>query len=165
MIMKVMAHSSTLKLLSKIDIFRMDLGKNLYGEKKDGGIPNQKFKIRDKFIKYYNNATNRIIYKYGDIGTLEFFDDPLLDSTEMVIYKNDSFYDTHVDLDKLYIEPRKYLSFILENIDKTDSEKQTFDNHKIEEIEDNSTIKGGDKMSTDEYVNAMIEKRNRLNNE
>jgi hypothetical protein len=160
--LKIVANSRVLGIFSKIDIFRLDLGFNLTGpvDLKAKGEP-LKIKIADPFIKKYRADYNRIINKYGDIGSLKFYSDENLNMNEMYVFDDENIYEIDLIYDEIKNSARKYLSSIIEKIHthknmtniskKPINENLTYGNY---EPEENNAPKLN--LPKDEFIRQMV---------
>jgi hypothetical protein len=126
--LEIVANTNILKKFNSIDIFRLDLGNNLKGpapltpEQKS---QNQfKMKITDTFIKKYLSLNEKIIYKYGEIGSLKFYQDLTIPHHEIHVYHEDEIFEIEFE------EPedgnyRKYLNDLLVYIEEQISKVYT----------------------------------------
>ena len=143
--MQVVANPFLLKILSRIDIFKLDLGDNLTGAMSPNGRNQVKITIKDVFIKTYNNTTGRMIFRYGDIGTLKFYQDSNLANHEMCVFKDDDIYELEIDIDYLRVNPKAYLSEIIQGIVEGNEKEQEYDDQTY-----NVAFKGKSFSSNDE---------------
>ena len=163
--MNIVANNYILRFFKKISIFKLDLGTNLKGPagmKNDGTT----FRIRDEFVKKYQTLNlGNIIRKYGEIGTLKFYEDGNLPLTEFHIYKDDKIYEMQAVQEDLLKDPGAYLTEIL----------QLLDDGALKEEEDNGMIKNVSysnmpenlerpnmKLPRDQYVEALLNRRRLL---
>jgi hypothetical protein len=116
-----------LKYFKNISIFKVDLGFNIKGPANDRrGKGEPTIKIRDEFVKKYQTLNSgRFTRKYGEIGTLKFYEDSNIERNEFHIYDGDKVYEieaTQEDLDK---DPGTYLTEILQMIEDGPEEIET----------------------------------------
>jgi hypothetical protein len=118
--MNIVANAKLLKYLANIDIFQLDLGRNLKGpwDPKDTRDNTFRLKISDEFIKKYQKLTGNFIFRYGDVGTLKFYQDQKLGPMEMQIWKEEDIYEIEMNEVDLAANPRKVLSDTLQELDK-----------------------------------------------
>lgn len=110
----IVSNSLILRKFSLIDIFKLDLGKNLLGGE------HESIKIHDEFINLYQK-NGRIIHKFGSIGSLKFYLDPTLDNDIFIIYKESLTYEIDFqENDNI----KTYLSEILMKIDEHQKEQE-----------------------------------------
>lgn len=115
--MQVVANNIILKYFKKIDIFKIDLGHNLKGPVQLKPDPEIKFRIKDEFIKKHQTLTNRIIHKYGDIGSLRFYEDLQLPHNEFHIYRGEEIYEIMMHAEDFARVPKEYLSEVIQMIE------------------------------------------------
>ena len=135
--MYVVANNFMLNKFKNIDIFTVDLGMNLKGAvniqnkgkvKGNTADPN-KLRIRDTFVKKYQNINNTFISKFGEIGSLKFYEDNSVPKQEIHIYKEDEIYELIVTDEDLNKDMKSYLTEIIKMVDESDD-----DNEKISQI-------------------------------
>jgi len=163
MITQIIANSYVLKQFSKIDIFKKDLGNNLTGAfdpKNKSRGEGMKIKISDEFIKKYKSVTGSIIFKYGFIGNLNFYQDQTLHNNEFVAFENEKIYEIEIDKpEDLINDPGEYLGYIVEQIENNGKEEHVEKHFSSvpEEIETPDIS-----MYRDAYIEAMVERRRKL---
>ncbi len=183
--MEIVSNSHLLKIFSRIDIFKVDLGSNLTGKVKLDNKTSKddlKIKISDEFIKRYQSMTNRVIYRYGNIGEgsnmLKFYHDTGLKMNEIQVHVNkDLIYELEIDINSIGTDPRTYLSKILEDLLNPNKVDDSVDDEyvKNDEMEESNyhllhvSSKEPDPedppidmKDKDEYIKAMVERRRKL---
>lgn len=156
--MNVVANDRLLRHFKKIKIFKLDLGWNLKGPTSSKKGPS-KIKIKDEFIKKYENITGNIIHKYGDIGSILFYEDTTI-KNEFYIFESDKIYEIEYSDDDLLLDPTEYLANTLRDIEEQNT------NSKIE-ITKNVTytnmpvdIETPDiSLPKEQYIDAMVKRR------
>jgi len=123
--MNIVTNNFMLRYFKSISIFKIDLGTNIKGpanNRRGKGEPT--IKIRDEFMKKYQTLNSgRYVRKYGEIGTLKFYEDSGIPSTEFHVYDKEKVYEieaTKEDLDK---DAGAYLSEILQMLEDGDVEE------------------------------------------
>jgi hypothetical protein len=161
--MLIIANNQLLKFLKKISIFKVDLGFNLKGAPSKKG-PN-KIKIKDEFIKKYENMTGKVISKYGDIGKILFYEDSTI-KDEYYIFEDDKIYEISYTYDELIGDPAEYLASILRDID----EQKTTNHDNIEIMKNVSYTNLPEDIDTpditlpkEQYIDALIKRRAIIN--
>jgi len=125
--MNIVTNNLVLTHLKKVVEFKVDLGLNLKGAVQANKNNNEpKIKIRDEFVKKYQNINNKIIIKFGNIGTLKFYEDFSL-KTEMHIYKDEQIFEIIVDMVNLKTNPTEYLVNILKALDDPEKDENIKD--------------------------------------
>lgn len=162
MINQIVANSYVLKQFSKIEIFQRDLGKNLTGPfdpKSKSRGEGMKIKISDEFIKRYRSVTGNIIFKYGSIGKLNFYQDQTLHNNEFAVFSGDEIYEIEIEnIDELINDPGEYLGTIIEKIENAEQEPETQHFTTVPEEIETPDIS----MYKDSYIEAMVERRKKL---
>lgn len=164
MIQQIVANSFVLKHFSNIDIFKRELGKNLTGAVSNKGKDrsNLQIKISDDFIQRYRTNTKNLIFRYGSIGSLVFYQDTKLENNEFVAFDGDKIYEVEIEsIDEFKNNPRKYLSNIIDKLENNKNEKED-DNYMLF-----STVPKGVEipditLPKDQYLSKMIERRKKL---
>jgi len=171
MLTQIVANSYVLKNFSKINIFTMDLGKNLTGPvstKTKDGIT---IKISDEFIKKYRSITGNIIFTYGTIGKLKFYQDNSLKNTEFVAFDGDKIFEIDIEnVSTLINDPREYLNDVISSIygleDEDEDEKEfniVSEQKYFSTVPENEELKLPDiKLPYDAYVEASINRLNKM---
>jgi len=128
---QIVANNYLLRFFRQIKIFNVELGFSL--RHMDGGQDDLKIKIKDQFVKKYENINvGRFIHKYGTIGVIHFFEDSLLPRHEFHIYKNDQIYEIEATDEDLKKDANEYLVEILKMIDgETPKDKNELENSNI----------------------------------
>jgi hypothetical protein len=160
----VVANNYMLRYFRQIDIFKLELGNALrHLNVKQGEAP--KIKIKDTFVKQYENVNNVLIHKYGSIGIISFYEDQSLPRFEFHIYKNDQVYEIEATKEDINLGAYDYLTEILKMIDKQDISEST-ENDKIKDIvytnlPDETSIPDKN-LPRDQYVEALLKRRQTL---
>lgn len=160
MIQQIVANSLVLKTFSKIDIFKKDLGDNLTGavSMKGKDRSNIQIKIKDDFIQRYRTNTKHIIFKYGSIGTLNFYQDTNLENNEFLVFDDNEIYEIEIDsIHDFQNNPRKYLSDIIGRIENK-NEQSGFSFTTVPESVDIPD----QTLPKEQYINKMVERRKKL---
>jgi hypothetical protein len=134
--MDIVTNNIVLRYFKKISIFKTDLGFNLKGPAGRKKTDNSIIKIKDTFIKKYTTMTGNFISKYGEIGSLKFYEDTLIPYGEFHIYDNDQIYEIEMKPDDYKKEPGVYLTEILQMIEKgsMDNDKDENENNMIKNV-------------------------------
>lgn len=168
MIQQIVANNIVLKKFSKIDIFEIDLGKNLTGGATSSKKKDMSIKISDDFIQRYRHNTNNLLFKYGNIGSLKFYTDSTLSNNELIAFDGDNIYEIEIDdVQMLTNSPRTYLSNLIEKISNVNSDK----NEDVDEIKNiiisskpEDTEVPDISLPYDQYVEKLIKRRNSIDN-
>jgi hypothetical protein len=170
--MEVVANSFILKIISKIDIFKLVLGDNLTGPVDLSGKKQVKIVIKDVFIKKYLNITNNIIYRYGNIGSLKFYQDSSLANHELCVFKDDEIFEIEIDIDELRHNPKSYLSEIIKNIVENNDDNYDNQSYNIElkgkkfsNIEDEKETESNKYLSKDDLIKKFVNNRKNIETE
>ena len=162
--MQIVANSMILKRFKSIDIFKIDLGSNFRGPVSDKPDPEIKFKIKDEFIKKYQTVNGKLIHKYGDIGSLKFYEDLTLSGNEIHVYKDESIYEIEMTNDDYKREPKEYLGSIIQAIDMGDKKlMQELVSQKIFTNMPESVDRPDMSLPKDQYLEALKERRKKIN--
>lgn len=133
--MEIVSNGLLLRKFRNIKEFTMDLGISKSSEiKKEGnkGMGQMTINIKDPFIFKYSNEKGRYIVKSGNIGTLGFYTDNLIQGYDYYIYdKNKEYKFTYVDNGDI----REYLSGILDKVLNEDIEPNVLDVNMEDKIE------------------------------
>jgi len=123
--MDIVTNNTLLKYFKKINIFKVDLGFNLKGPagRKTMG---DSIKIKDVFVKKYTTLTGNYIAKYGEIGTLKFYEDSLIPDGEFHVYDKEQIFEIEMKPEDHKKEPGVYLTEILQML-----ENDTIDNNEV----------------------------------
>ena len=169
--MEIIAHSSLLRKARTIEGYKDDLGFNLKGavQNKPNGAPS-KITIKDPFIKKYENINGRIIYKYGNLGKIKFYNDLTLKQNQMCIFDGENIFEVELTPEELNGSFKIYLNDLLRaiyegckenNIEYTVNEemKDKIYTNMPEEI-DRPDIA----LPYDQYIEELVKKRQKLNN-
>jgi hypothetical protein len=113
---QIIANTKTLRWFKNIDLFTIDLGLNLTGSIKSNKNEPLKIKVRDEFVKKYMNLNDRIVNKYGNIGTIKFYEDLLLSQNEFHIYHDNNIFEVTISDEDFNSSPKEYLTEIIKNI-------------------------------------------------
>jgi len=153
-----------LKRFKSIDIFKLDLGNNYRGPVTDKPDPEIKFRIKDEFIKKYQNVNGRLIHKYGDIGSLKFYEDLTLKANEIHVYKDESIYEIEMMEDDFKRDPKEYLGSIIQAIDMGDDKlKQELVSQKIFTNMPESIERPDISLPKEQYLEALRDRRKKIN--
>lgn len=163
--MQIVASHFILRYFRKIDLFTIDLGNNLTGPIETSQNHDTKFKIKikDQFIKKYQNINNTYIQKYGNIGKLAFYEDVKFKQLEYCIYDNERIFEIEATYDDLNDEPSDYLTKILIAIE----EEKNINKEKNDMIKDTIYTNVPDDITTpdmnlpkEQYLDALIKYKN-----
>ena len=174
MLYTVVSNSAILRHFKKIDVFKLDMGSNYFGpavELKDN--KRAKLKIKDEFIKKYESITNKLIHKYGEIGSIKFYEDLTLNNNEFHIYtsKGDIF-ELDMSPDDFARNPKEYLAEIIELIEtgKAETDDQIRERKELEERKNKiyttmpADIERPDiSLPKEQYLEEMVKYRKKLN--
>jgi hypothetical protein len=170
--MNIVTNVIMLKYFKRISIFKVDLGSNLKGATPSGNNRNvdRKITIKDAFIKQYQLMNkNGLIRKYGEIGTLKFYEDGDIKGTDFHIYDGEQIYEITATEEDMMKDPGLYLSEILQMLENNNAE----DNSEIEIKEnmikditytnmDENIERPNMKLPKDQYIQALIDRRHML---
>ena len=171
--MEIVTNNSMLRYFKTIKYFKVDLGTNIKGPVQKKKDPDFTIKIKDEFIKKYQSLTNHIIFKYGDIGKLKFYEDNSIPPNEFHIYDNDKIYEIIAKNDDLSKEAIIYLTEVIQMIENGENSKK--DNEQFIEVSNNvvnditysnmpEVILSPDmNLPRDQYIEAMVAKRKLMN--
>ena len=153
-----------LRHFRKIDIFEVKLGFSINNKNtKPGETP--KITVKDNFVKKYENINSRFVHKYGQIGTIIFYEDNALNNNEMHIYKDEQVYEINIENEDFTKPAATYLTEILKMIDnnnpEVDSETNMIKNVLYTSVPDNITVPN-EKLKGEEYINALVERRDMI---
>lgn len=163
MIQQIVANNLVLKNFSKIDIFHRELGDNLTGAVSGKGKDrsNLQIKITDDFVQRYKANTRNLIFRYGTIGSLTFYQDTTLENNEFIAFDDNIIYEVEIEsLDEFRENPRKYLSNVIGKLEnKDDEENQDYvvfttvpESIEIPDIS----------LPKDQYITEMVKRRKKL---
>lgn len=170
--MQVVANTIILKHFRKIDVFKLDLGFNLKGPVQNKPDPEIKFRIKDEFIVKYQTLTNRYVSKFGDIGSLKFYEDLQLPHNELHVYKGEQIYEIMMTPDDFKRDSKAYLAEIIQLIDggKAETEDQIREREELEKKKQKiytnmpeSIDRPDISMPKEQYMEALINRRKKLN--
>lgn len=173
--MEIVTNNSILRFFKTIKYFKIDLGNNLKGPVQRKKDPDFVIKIKDEFIKKYQTLTNRIIFKYGEIGSLKFYEDNSL-KDEIHIYDKEKVYEILVKKEDLEKDATTYLTELLQSIEENSEVvevKEISDNNSdIKEVKmvknvnytnmPDDIIRPDMKLPRDQYIEAMVKRRKLL---
>jgi len=161
--MNIVANNFMLRYFKKISIFTLDLGSNLKGPQGQKNDTPFGLKIKDEFIKKYQSLNNnKILVKYGEIGTLKFYEDNSLSRLEFHIYDKEKIYEIETKEEDLLKEPGVYLTEVLQMLedgvvkeeDKTRIIKDVAYTNMPENIDRPDMA-----LPKDQYIEALINRR------
>ena len=109
MIFNIVTNSKLEKMIMKIDIFSLDLGKSMLNRK------TQTIQIKDNFVEVYSNIHGRFIHKYGSIGDINFYSDLRIPLDEIHIYGDNKVFELQYDSNDLPI--KQFISESLRRIE------------------------------------------------
>jgi len=122
--MNIVTNNYMLRYFKTINLFKVDLGKNLkgpVGKRNSESI----IMIRDEFIKKYQSLNRgKIIMKYGEIGTLKFYEDGQIPANIFHIYDKEQIYEIQASQDDLKKDATAYLTEILQMIEDAGDEPE-----------------------------------------
>lgn len=166
MIKQIVASSFVLRHFSKIEIFRTKLGKNLTGAF-DPKASNDRIKIKisDPFVKYYKSITNNIIFIYGEIGQLSFYQDETLEKNEFVAFDGEKIYEIEIeDMNRFMNDPGDYLGETMKKIEEAENESESSTEMRITNLPEDVETPEISLKYKDAYISAMAERRKKLSN-
>jgi hypothetical protein len=162
----IVSNINLLKKLREINGFKLNLGKALKPQ------DNEEINYSDEFIYNYKVNFKRILNIFGELGRIKLYEDVLLKSNEFVIFKNNVVYEFTFSNEEI-INVRKYLSNILEKIDKTEieaneqikMEKQQKSNRWSSNNGKNlgKTYEVNQSLSKDDYLQELLKKKKAVN--
>ena len=160
--MDVVANNFMLRKFKTIKIFKLDLGFNLTGSQtsKQGG--QSKITVRDEFIKKYQTLTNRYVNKFGEIGTLKFYEDTTLGYLDIHIYNNEQIYEISVSEEDLIKDPSDYLTEILMDVERIEKDVEAESDIIRDIVYTNvpdDLIKPDMNLPKDEYIAQLVKNR------
>lgn len=171
--MQVVANSIILRHFKRIDIFKLDMGLNYFGPVNEAKNQEIKLKIKDEFIKKYQTLTNRLIHRYGEIGSLKFYEDLQLSQNELHIYANkDDVYEIMMTDEDFARDPKGYLGEIISLIEggKAETDEQIKEKKELEERRNKiytnmpPDIERPDiSLPKEQYLAELVEYRKKLN--
>jgi len=151
-----------LRHFRQIDIFKVDLGFSLKQKtNKPGEVP--KLKIKDNFVKQYESINRKFIHKYGQIGSIIFYEDQSLPRYEFHIYKDEKVYEIEMLKEDFKKAPDVYLTEILKMLDEetnneVDEETNMIKNVVYTTVPDDVNIPS-QKLEKDQYIEALVKRR------
>ncbi len=168
--MNIVTNNTMLRFFKKINIFKIDLGFNLKGSvnMKAGKGPEPTIKIRDEFIKKFQTMNgNKFIRKYGEIGSLKFYEDSSVLGMEFHVYDNDKIYEIEASSEDLLKDAGVYLTEVLKMIE--DGVEDTDEDPEFDMIKNVSysnipedVLRPDIKLPRDQYIDAMIKRKKLL---
>lgn len=163
--MKIIANISMLKLFKTIDIFTLDLG--------------TKDRFSDIFIKQYYIKKKENLFKFGNIGTIEFYENKNIYTDQILILLSDEReFEFKYSEDDKKIDIKEYLQTIIKSVeDFLEEEKETEKRIQLEKskglwenTDPDAAMKGNKKyyeirqdVDRDEYAKLMLEKKKKKN--
>lgn len=159
--MIIVGNNNILKNFKKIKEFKIDMGDSLTKSENigDSSHPNFQtvFKTRDDFIRKYHNITNKFIFKYGNIGTLNIYTDQTINNNTLSFFTDD---------DRLYnIEYKNqddFRNFINECLEKVTNMEMSDKKIQYEESEKENYKKSTKDMSKEELIDFLLKKRKEM---
>ena len=165
--MNIVTNNTLLRFFKKISIFKVDLGFNIKGavNLKPGKVE-PSIKIRDEFVKKYQTLNgNKFIMKYGEIGTLKFYEDNSIETNTFHIYDKEKIYEIGLTSEDLQKDAGVYLTEVL----------QMLEEGSVEEVDNNEMIRNVSysnmpedlarpdiKLPKDQYIDALLKRRKLL---
>lgn len=165
--MNIVAHNTVLRYFRNISLFKLDLGSNLKGPVQQKKDPDFTIKIRDEFIKKYQSLVGKIIFKFGDIGSLKFYEDNAIPTNEFHIYDKEKIYEINIKNDDMQKNPSVYLTEVLQMIEngemeRTEEEDEIVKNVTFTNMPEN--LERPDmKLPRDQYIDALVNRRKLMN--
>ena len=161
---QIVANNYMLRHFRKIEIFKIELGFSLkqLDSKAGEGL---KIKIKDQFVKMYENVSNgRLIHKYGSIGSIVFYDDSILSRNEFHIYKDGKVFEIESDEEDLKMDAGAYLTNIIKMISGEKREREVDkETGMVKKISYTNTPPEMNtpnmKLPKDQYIDALIKRR------
>jgi len=132
--MNIVTNNFMLRYFKSISLFKIDLGKNLKGPA--GQRKNEStITIRDEFVKKYQSINKgKIIMKYGEIGSIKFYEDGTIGRNTFHIYDKDQIFEIEATNDDLGKDATVYLTEILQLLE--DGVDETIINNEDNMIKD-----------------------------
>jgi len=164
MIQQIVANNFVLKNFSNIDIFKRELGNNLTGAVSNKGKDrsNLQIKISDDFVHRYRNNTKNLIFRYGSIGSLVFYQDTKLENNEFIAFDGDKIYEIEIEsIEEFKNNPRKYLSNLLDKIENGEKEENG-ENYMLFSTVPNGVEIPDITLPKDQYLDKMVKRRKKL---
>jgi len=154
--MKIITNSQILNVFKTIDIFTLDLGKSSRSE--------------DIFIKQYYNDNNEKLFKFGNIGSIEFYENHSVFSDQIIILHNKQEFEFKYTDDDKKLDAKEYLSTIIKSVEEyidTIINKNTQSTEGVWENKDPESLKKGNKkfydirqdVNREEYIKLFLQKR------
>lgn len=169
--MEIVANNNILRFFKNISIFKIDLGTNLKGPAPTGG-PLKKnesefsIKIRDEFVKKYQTLAGKFIMKYGEIGSLKFYEDNSIPINEFHIYDKEKIYEICANSDDLKKDPSNYLTEVIQMIENGENEQKEEENKIKNVIYTNmpeDLMRPDMNLPKDQYIEALVNRKKLLN--
>lgn len=160
--MYVVANNFMLRKFKTIQIFKLDLGFNLTGAQSSKQSGQFTIKIKDEFVKKYQTLTNRYINKFGEIGTLKFYEDTTLGNSDIHIYNKEQIYEILVTNEDLIKDPYDYLTEIIMEIERIENEIDTESNIVRDIVYTNvpdDLVKPDINLPKNEYIEQLVKNR------
>lgn len=168
--MEIIAHSSLLRKARTIEGYKDDLGFNLKGavQNKPNGAPS-KITIKDPFIKKYENINGRLIYKYGNLGNIKFYNDLSMEHNQLCVFDGENIFEVVLMPEELSGSFKTYLNDLLkaiyegcrEQIEYTVNEEMK---DKIYTNMPEDVDRPDIAMPYEQYIDALVKKRQKLSN-
>jgi hypothetical protein len=166
-------NSFLLRRFKTLDIFKLDMGLAIRNNEM---INTEKYKstapsginIKDEFVKKYLLLTDHQIYKYGTIGTLNFYEDLLLGHRDIVVFKDNDLFEIKMEETELQLNIKIYLTNLLKMLEEHEIQKKDLMiNGNVITEEDIAKFDHGIPrpridLPKEQYIEAMIERRKKL---
>lgn len=165
---QIVANNFMLRHFRQIEIFKLELGFSLK-QLDDKAGKGMKIKIKDQFVKMYENVSNgRLIHKYGTIGSIVFYDDSVLNRNEFHIYKDGKVFEIEADSDDLDMDVGEYLTNVIKMISGEKQEREIDERSgmvkKMLYTNAPKELNTPDiKLPKDQYIESLIKRREVMN--
>jgi len=165
--MNIVTNNLMLKYFKNICIFKLDIGDNLKGSPNNRD-KEKSIRILDEFIKKYKNLNGTIIRKYGEIGSLKFYEDGSIERNIFHIYDDEKIYEILASVSDLQKNPKQYLTEILQMLedgveDEYSDNISCTENDMIKDVTYSNMPENVDrpdmKLPKDQYIEALLRRR------
>lgn len=165
MVFNIVTNSKLEKMIMKIDIFSLDLGKSVLNRK------THTIQIKDNFVSVYSNMHGRFIHKYGNIGDINFYSDLRIPYDEIHIYADNKVFELQYDSNDLPIKQfiseslRRIESHIINSNNEIPAESMTSESNDGWKANDDKN--GGkeymvnQRLSREDYMKELLSKKNK----
>jgi hypothetical protein len=165
--MNIVTNNFMLKYFKNISIFKLDIGDNLKGSPNNRD-QEKSIRILDGFIKKYKNLNGTFIRKYGEIGSLKFYEDGSIERNIFHIYDDEKIYEIVASTSDLQKDPKYYLTEILQMLedgveDEHSDNISCTENDMIKDVTYSNMPENVDrpdmKLPKDQYIEALLRRR------